>query len=957
MFIPTSLEPAPANLRRHFLPWDQPWLPQAAAWLARGWNGRGPLDLSRTLALVPTRQSGRRLRQALAEHAAARGAAVFAPRVHTPDTLLAMGAEAPDVASRLESLLAWVELLRTSDLGAWPEVFPTPPPQRDFGWAWRLAESFWRLQTLLTEGGLDFGDVRARAGENFPETARWAQLAELAERQREILAALGRREPHAARREFARAPQPLAGVNRIVLLAAPDPLPLALEVLARWAAILPVEVVVFAPAAESEAFDAWGRPLAAPWSQRELALPELERRTHLCADPSGEAERAAGIVRAYSPEPDGLVALGIADAEALPLLERELTRAGVPAYNPEGRLRRTERLHGLLAALAGVAREPSFEAIASLARCPDFLDALAARLGGGFSAAHFLGDLDRVRAARLPADLGALRRVAAGEVARVLPFLDELLALLRGAAFPENAAAALRLIFAGRRVELASEEGGRAADAAEAWRDTMREISLARALFPDVKPADGWEIALRILGDSRRTEEKPAGALDLQGWLELLWEDAPHLVVVGLNDGLVPDAVVGDAFVPEALRVQLGLKSNAARFARDAYILQAIAACRSSAGFQPAKTRGGRLEAGATSRLDLILAKTSSIGEPLRPSRLLLRCAEAELPARIAFLFRPLAATRASLPWTRAWKLTPPVVAPPPKVSVTGLRGWLACPFRFYLQHVLRMEPIDPAKNELDARDFGTLCHTTLEALAAPEIGDATDERAVRDFLLARFDAVAREFFGEEHALPLVVQLESARQRLARAAVVHARDRAEGWVTERAEWKFALDLGGLTISGKIDRVDRHPGGAWRVLDYKTSDGATPPHRAHLRLARAGDESLPAWRRVRLEQRDYVWTDLQLPLYLRAIAPEAGTHAIAAGYFTLPKAVGETAILQWSELSPALLDSAFACAEGAAAAIRAGEFWPPSENAGAWDAFASLFHQGAAESIAWKGATA
>ena len=52
-------------------------LPQAAAWLAGDWRSDGPLDLSGLLVVVPTRQSGRRLREALAGHAAARGQAVF----------------------------------------------------------------------------------------------------------------------------------------------------------------------------------------------------------------------------------------------------------------------------------------------------------------------------------------------------------------------------------------------------------------------------------------------------------------------------------------------------------------------------------------------------------------------------------------------------------------------------------------------------------------------------------------------------------------------------------------------------------------------------------------------------------------------------------------------------------------------------------------------------------------
>src|SRR5258706_5938484 len=200
------MSPSPVRIRRHFLPWTQPWLPQIASWLAADWNGTGPLDLSKILAIVPTRQSGRRLREALAEYAARRNAAVFPPRAQTPDTLLALGATDPDVASRLESLLAWTDVLRRVELDNVQEVIPIAPPQRDFAWAWRLAGSFFRLQTQLTDGGLGFGDVAPRAGDEFPESSRWRELAALEQMQIESLAAPGLREPHAARRAFAREP-------------------------------------------------------------------------------------------------------------------------------------------------------------------------------------------------------------------------------------------------------------------------------------------------------------------------------------------------------------------------------------------------------------------------------------------------------------------------------------------------------------------------------------------------------------------------------------------------------------------------------------------------------------------------------------------------------------------------------------------------------------------------------
>ena len=138
----------PPNVRRHFLPWDRPLLGQAAEHLAAGWTGEGPLDLSGLLLVVPTRQSGRRVREALAELAAGRGRAVFPPRVVTPDALIAPPPPAA-AASRVEALFAWCEVLRGIELAEFREVFPIDPPSRGFPWAIRVARQLTALQASL----------------------------------------------------------------------------------------------------------------------------------------------------------------------------------------------------------------------------------------------------------------------------------------------------------------------------------------------------------------------------------------------------------------------------------------------------------------------------------------------------------------------------------------------------------------------------------------------------------------------------------------------------------------------------------------------------------------------------------------------------------------------------------------------------------------------------------------
>lgn len=940
MLIHLSVVPPPLTARRHFISWDRPLLPQAVAFLAGEWKGDGPLDLSTLLVVVPTQQSGRRLREALAEHAAARSQAAFPPRVFTPDRLITQGL-GPDVAARLESLLAWTEILRPLDLEAFRDVFPVDPPARDFNWALRLAREFTHLQAVLAEAGLRLADVNGKTGESFCEAARWQQLGEIERLHAEKLAALGLRDAQAAKIAAAKNPPALANVEKIILLATPDPLPLALDVIAVHARTLPLEIVVFAPPSEADAFDGWGRPLPPGWEHRALVLPEFEQRVHLCADPAAQAERIVAVAQGYG-SPEGLLGVGVADHEVLPLLENALIRAGLAAYNPAGRARLDDGLHPLLASLAALAREPSFAAVEALARCPDFLAFLQARMGRDFSAAHWLEGLDELHARHLPADLATARAQAVKlkkypGLVPALAAIDELCATLANNEFSAGVSAALGMIFGDRQLDLVRAGDARLEDSATAWMEILRECAAAGARFPGPAKIAWWDLALQLFGESLRNEDKPAGALELQGVLELLFEDAPHLAVAGFNDGSVPDSVAGDPFLPESIRETLGLKTNAARFARDAYVLQALAACRAQGG-----------------RIDLLFGKTSAAGDPLRPSRLLLRCADAELPARIAFLFRAPEQAQANPSWTRAWRLTPRRAAAPEQVAVTALRRWLECPFRFYLRQVLGLAAVDPAKNELDARDFGALCHAALEAMGREAaLRDCTDAAVLRQFLLAELDRHTRACYGEALSLPLIIQLESARQRLARAAEVQAAERAAGWVIEQVEKKISVEIGGLLVKGKIDRIDRHAEtGAVRVLDYKTSDSPASPRDTHLHAPRQG-ETPPAWAVFDLDGRSRGWIDLQLPLYRHALAAEF-PGAVACGYFNLPKAVGGTGLALWDEYTPELHAAAVRCAEGVCAAIRAGEFWPPNEQVRAdYDEFATLFHQGVAASVAWE----
>ncbi len=113
---------------------------------------------------------------------------------------------------------------------------------------------------------------------------------------------------------------------------------------------------------------------------------------------------------------------------------------------------------------------------------------------------------------------------------------------------------------------------GIVAQGAQRWVDVVSRVEKAGAMLPGLSAAESWRLALEGFAEGTRFGSRIAGAIELGGWLEVLWADAPRLILAGANEGRLPESVSGDAFLPEALRERLGLKTNAQRLAVDAYL-------------------------------------------------------------------------------------------------------------------------------------------------------------------------------------------------------------------------------------------------------------------------------------------------------------------------------------------------------------------------------------------------
>lgn len=919
---------------RHFLGWDRPLLDAVVEWLAAEWR-EGAMDLSHCLVIVPTRQSGRRLREALALRAAEKGAGVLAPVMMTPEAF-ASACAAPEVmlATPVESLAAWASVLMAARLEEMRALFPVPPPEQNLSWALSVAESLEKARAALAEGGLSFG--LEGASDAVPETERWEQLAALEARYLAALRQRGLWDAQAAKIAARTEPHwPWEEATRAVLAGVPDPLPLAVDMLAALGR--PVDVLVWGPESEAAHFDEWGRPQAAAWGEREIGLPAATVRIHPLADPQAQAAKAASFLPAHE-QPARTLALGLADPSLQRAVERAFAAEGVASFAPDGAPAASHPLLKWLAAWSELLRGGEWAAFVRLLRLPPLAEAL-----GWKSASWLLKAADTFQAKHFPlrfedvpelADREDKGEAAVAEAAEIIAHQRrEFVRHPLPVALAQFAAWA----FAGR---VFASEG----EADAGWSElTGRCAELAgeiAAALPSVKTAEQLALMLNLLGKERLAAPHDEAAVELSGWLELPWQGAPHLVVAGFNDAFVPAAPGADPFLPDSLRHKLGLRCHQTRVARDAYWLTAMIESRRAAG-----------------RVDLLFGQTGAGEAALRPSRLLLRCPDEMLPARVRQLFAEAAPAPSPAP-SLAWQLQPRATADQvalKKMGVTSFATYLQCPLRFFLKHILRMREVDATQQELDPRAFGSLCHAAFEALAQDERAKRSgDADVVRACLLDGLERKARALFGVRQPLSLLLQLEAARQRLGAAAQAQAREQAAGWIIAHVEKSLGdlrpngapFVLGGMEISGQVDRVDiNERTGCWRVVDYKTSAEAKKPEELH--TAKAGGEEWPAWRVLPDGAR--VWTGLQLPLYGVALAEAFGPDGGAA-FFNLPKAITETRVETWEGLDAAMLDSALCCAEGVIAAIKARVFWPPAEKV-PFDDLAALWPEGVAACVA------
>lgn len=163
------------------------------------------------------------------------------------------------------------------------------------------------------------------------------------------------------------------------------------------------------------------------------------------------------------------------------------------------------------------------------------------------------------------------------------------------------------------------------------------------------------------------------------------------------------------------------------------------------------------------------------------------------------------------------------------EISASQLERYLACPYRWYLDYVLRPSEIDVT---LGAREAGSFSHGLLKSFY--DRWNALGHQRVSpdrlDEALALYEEVQLEhaatWQGKSDGLAEEIELAAAGSR-ARSIVIDDADITPGFAPVAHEMPFGAAagrefvFGGVRIGGRIDRVESGPAGVVAV-DYKST---------------------------------------------------------------------------------------------------------------------------------------
>ncbi len=353
----------------------------------------------------------------------------------------------------------------------------------------------------------------------------------------------------------------------------------------------------------------------------------------------------------------------------------------------------------------------------------------------------------------------------------------------------------------------------------------LNSILRVADILPQISPKILFNIIRKILKSlSVPFTGEPLSGLQVLGILETRLIDFHNVIILSMNEGIMPRPSRASSFIPGNLRYGFGLSVPEHHDAIYAYYFYRLIQ-RARKIILVYNQHADGLFTGEPSRFIYQLKYDSTF----QLKEINMETSITALPAQPVIIHK----TGTIMDYLRKFTAS----SGNHWLSPSAINEYINCPYKFYLTRILTLKEAKEVVEEIDMPLFGNLLHTTMQEIYQPYTGielhaDAIKEIIKQDGLIE--DALRKSFISnnlkyeqseELTGMHLIIkeiikhyalQILKYDQHHCPFTIISLERPYNSVVSVEVENQII----NVNIGGVIDRVDRH-NGVVRIIDYKT----------------------------------------------------------------------------------------------------------------------------------------
>ncbi len=323
-------------------------------------------------------------------------------------------------------------------------------------------------------------------------------------------------------------------------------------------------------------------------------------------------------------------------------------------------------------------------------------------------------------------------------------------------------------------------------------------------------------------------EGEPISGLQIMGFLETRNLNFKNVIILSVNEGVIPSPSRSASFIPFSLRKGFGLPTSELNDAMYAYYFYRVIQSAENVWLVYNSDAGG-MSTGEKSRLAYQLEYDENFK------------VETEIVSQTIDVIsnKTITIDKKEMVWEKITEYFDE--KKPHKLSPSALTAYLQCPLKFYFRSVAKIAEADEVEEVVDARIFGNIFHKAAEELYTPFFNDKllVTEKMLLGLLKNEelidstiTNSFAKVFYGDKTTRRFNIE---GKNRLIfdviKKYLLQMVDKDRGYapfsvvgLEKDVSTDISINVNNETykvrLGGQIDRLDRSDKGL-RVIDYKT----------------------------------------------------------------------------------------------------------------------------------------